>query len=236
LIASQVERGWCLLKVTEDVYYYPGKLFDSNIFVVLDPAKGRLMVIDTGTGMFYDDFKRRLIKDGLNPEDISKVVLTHVHVDHSGGLARIADEFSPEVLVFHMEADSVEEGGDGLLLAEMFNFPFTPTKVHVRLKEGDTIRFGRLLLEVLNTPGHTIGSICLYDRERKILFSGDTVFTHGSFGRVDFPTGSPQQLLESLKRLSKLDVEYLLPGHLDIARGNGSEHIKLSLKYAKALL
>ncbi len=221
------------MKVTDNVYYCPGRLFDSNIFIVA--SQGELVMIDTGTGIFYEELKEQLKKDGLSIKDIAKVVLTHVHVDHSGGLAKITEESSPEVLVFHKEADSVENGGL-LTLADEFGIPFTPVKVHVQLKEGDIIEVGSLSLKVISTPGHTAGSICLYEPREKMLFSGDTVFTGGSFGRVDFPTGNPQQLVSSLRRLSKLDVTYLFPGHLDIATGKGSEQIALSLKYAELMI
>lgn len=221
------------MKVTDNVYYYPGRLFDSNIFIVA--SHGELLMIDTGTGMFYENIKEQLEEDGLSIESVAKVILTHVHVDHSGGLAKIMEEYSPEVLVFHKEADSIERGGP-LTLADEFGIPFTPVKVHVRLKEGDVIEAGRLLLEVLNTPGHTAGSICLYEPQEKMLFSGDTVFTGGNFGRVDLPTGDPQQLISSLRRLSKLDVTYIFPGHLDIATRKGSEQIALSLRYAELMI
>ena len=67
-------------------------------------------------------------------------------------------------------------------------------------------------IEVLLTPGHSPGSICLYLEEQKILVSGDVVFA-GSVGRTDFPGGSPSLLRQSVDRLSQLDVEYLVPGH-----------------------
>lgn len=221
------------MKVTDKVYYYPGRLFDSNVFVV--SSEDGLLMIDAGTGMFHDDLKKRLEEDGLSVENVARVILTHVHVDHSGGLAKIVEESSPKVLVFHEEADSVERGG-ALTLADTFGIPFTPTKVHVRLREGDTIESGNLSLKVLNTPGHTAGSICLYEPQEKMLFSGDTVFTGGSFGRVDLPTGNPQQLVSSLRRLSKLEVKYLFPGHLDIETERGREQIALSLRYAELML
>ncbi|MEM3587502.1 MAG: MBL fold metallo-hydrolase, partial [Candidatus Jordarchaeaceae archaeon] len=156
--------------------------------------------------------------------------------DHSGGLINFVKECSPEVLVFHLEADSIEKGGNGLLLAKEFGLEFTPTKVHRRIHEGEIIKAGTLNLKVLNTPGHTIGSICLYDEDKKVLFSGDTVFSQGSFGRVDFPTGDSRQMVQSLTRLSKLDVEYLLCGHLNIVTQNASDQIRLSLRNARLFL
>ncbi|MGQ9720999.1 MAG: MBL fold metallo-hydrolase [Candidatus Jordarchaeum sp.] len=221
------------MKVTEQIFYFPGINFDCNVFLIKDDSSGELTLIDCGTGFFFDRQIQRISQDGLDPQNISRVILTHVHFDHSGGLINFVREYSPEVNVFHLEADSIEKGGNGLLLAREFGLEFTPTKVHKRLKEGEIIKAGSFNLEVLNTPGHTKGSICLYDRNSKVLFSGDTVFTYGSFGRVDFPTGDSRQMIQSLIELSKLDVQYLLCGHLDIATKNANEQIKLSVKNAR---
>jgi hydroxyacylglutathione hydrolase len=83
----------------------------------------------------------------------------------------------------------------------------------VELQEGGEIRFGSYLLEVLHTPGHTEGSVCLLDRESGRLYSGDTLF-NGSFGRVDLPGGSAEAMVVSLDRLGQLDPTLtVLPGH-----------------------
>jgi glyoxylase-like metal-dependent hydrolase (beta-lactamase superfamily II) len=224
------------LKVTEEIFYYPGINFDSNIFLIKDNQSDELTVIDCGSGFYFDRLIRSISRDGMNHKKITRVILTHVHFDHSGGLINFVRECAPKVLVFHLEADSIERGGNGLLLAEQFGLEFTPTKVHQRIREEEIIKAGSLNLKVMNTPGHTIGSICLYDGDKKVLFSGDTVFSHGSFGRVDFPTGDPRQMVQSLIRLSKLDVEYLLCGHLDIATKNANEQIKLSVQNTRLFL
>ncbi len=221
------------MKVTEEIFYFPGMNFDCNTFLIKDNQADEMTLIDCGTGFFFDRLIKRISQEELNPQKITRVILTHVHFDHSGGLINFVREYSPKVLVFHLEADSIEKGGNGLLLARDFGLEFTPTKVHQRLKEGETIKAGSLNLEILNTPGHTAGSICLYDRDSKVLFSGDTVFTYGSFGRVDFPTGDSKQMVQSLIELSKLDVQYLLCGHLDIATKNANDQIKLSVKNAR---
>lgn len=224
------------MKVTEEIFYYSGINFDCNIFLIKDNSSEELTVIDCGTGFYFDRQLKRFSQDGLNPKNITRVILTHVHYDHSGGLINFVREYSPKVLVFNLEADNIEKGGNGLLLAREFGLEFNPTKVHQRLEEGDIIKAGGLNLEVINTPGHTLGSICLYDRDKKVLFSGDTVFTYGSFGRVDFPTGDSKQMIQSLIMLSRLDVQYLLCGHLDIATKNANEQIKLSVKNARLML
>jgi glyoxylase-like metal-dependent hydrolase (beta-lactamase superfamily II) len=92
-------------------------------------------------------------------------------------------------------------------------FDIPPSVPAVELAEGGEIRFGSVVLKVLHTPGHTEGSVCLLDDDHGRLYSGDTLFA-GSFGRVDLPGGSPEQMLESLDRLRRLDDPLqVLPGH-----------------------
>ena len=93
--------------------------------------------------------------------------------------------------------------------------------VDIRLKEGDRIAD----FEVLETPGHTAGGISLFDGS--ILISGDTIFSHGGVGRMDIG-GNMEDMKSSLDKLSKLDVEYLLPGHGPWV-SNANEHIKMSV-------
>ena len=81
-------------------------------------------------------------------------------------------------------------------------FEIPPSVPAVELQEGGEIRFGSIRLEVLHTPGHTEGSVCLLDRETGRLYSGDTLFA-GSFGRVDLPGGSPEAMVASLDRLHR---------------------------------
>ena len=83
----------------------------------------------------------------------------------------------------------------------------------VDLAEGGEVRFGSVRLEVLHTPGHTEGSVCLLDNEHGRLYSGDTLFA-GSFGRVDLPGGSAEAMVASLDRLRRFDDGLVvLPGH-----------------------
>jgi glyoxylase-like metal-dependent hydrolase (beta-lactamase superfamily II) len=92
-------------------------------------------------------------------------------------------------------------------------FPIPPCIPAVELAEGGVIRFGDIRLDVLHTPGHTEGSVCLVDRGSGILFSGDTLFT-GGWGRVDLPGGDPDAMMASLARLATLpDGLRVLPGH-----------------------
>jgi glyoxylase-like metal-dependent hydrolase (beta-lactamase superfamily II) len=92
-------------------------------------------------------------------------------------------------------------------------FEIPPSVPAVELAEGGEVRFGTVRLQVLHTPGHTEGSVCLLDHENGRLYSGDTLFA-GSFGRVDLPGGSAAAMLASLDRLRRLDDGLaVLPGH-----------------------
>ena len=77
---------------------------------------------------------------------------------------------------------------------------------------------GDLSFKVIHTPGHSPGSICLYWTEQKALFTGDVIF-HQGVGRTDLPGGSGQELKDSITRISRLEVDYLLPGHGDLISG-----------------
>jgi glyoxylase-like metal-dependent hydrolase (beta-lactamase superfamily II) len=104
--------------------------------------------------------------------------------------------------------------------------PLEPTRL---LHDGDRIELGSLLLDVIHTPGHTQGSICLYDNERSLLFSGDTVFCD-DIGRVDLPTGNQGAMTNSLKKLTKLKLDKLLPGHGPIVDEGAHAHIMSALE------
>ena len=87
-------------------------------------------------------------------------------------------------------------------------------------------------LRVIHTPGHTKGSVCFYDEEQKLLFSGDTLFKDAC-GRTDLQGGSEEQLIESLLNLKFLDFEILLPGHGVVFKGNQRANIDSVLKSLK---
>ena len=89
---------------------------------------------------------------------------------------------------------------------------------------------------MIYTPGHTPGCMCLYDEKSKTLFSGDTVFANGSFGRYDFPGGNGKQLRYSIENLSKLDINNLYPGHETIVEGDGNRHMRMTLKNTEYLM
>ena len=136
------------------------------------------------------------------------IISTHRPWDHIGDNARVSERTGAQIGVHPLDAH-------GLTHPHATSAPFEvlPSVPAVDLEEGGEIRFGSIRLEVLHTPGHTEGSVCLLDSENGRLYSGDTLF-NGSFGRVDLPGGSAEAMVDSLDRLRRLDETLtVLPGH-----------------------
>jgi hydroxyacylglutathione hydrolase len=105
----------------------------------------------------------------------------------------------------------------GKILFDMMEMPLPKIRIDFYLKEGE-LRLGSQAFHVYQTPGHSPGSLTIYWPERKLLFTGDLIF-YGGIGRTDFPDGNSKHLMDSIERISSLDVELLLPGHGDIVMG-----------------
>lgn len=202
--------------------------FDSNIFLV--EAKDPVL-IDTGTGLSTDRIISK-IESILDPKRIDRIYLTHRHVDHTGGAQALSKYCEAQLFASEDEVPSLLEGDQVSTGAWMFYKSMEKLDVKP-IQYGEKIDVFDRKLEVLHTPGHTRGSICLYERVSRSLFSGDTVFANGGVGRWDMPTGSFQELLRSIEKLIQLNVVNLYPGHGPVVEGKGQEHIELSYRYLR---
>jgi len=151
---------------------------------------------------------------------IETIVITHAHYDHIAHIREISRLCGDATVCIH-EADAPGLTDDTRSLAMIFGARSPGIVPDTVLRDGD--RIGSL--RVIHTPGHTPGGICLYDPETKVLFSGDTVFTGGCFGRYDFPGGDRTALAASIERLGMLDVEGLYPGHGEPVDRGGGRHV-----------
>ncbi|MFI5358619.1 MAG: MBL fold metallo-hydrolase [Halanaerobiales bacterium] len=140
----------------------------------------------------------------LRPE---KIILTHGHFDHIGAAEYLREKTGAKLFVHSEDKE--------YLMDEKKNLSFftgdliEPAIADNLMEEGDIIGKFR----VIHTPGHTPGSICLYNEEEGLLFSGDTIFKNG-YGRTDFPGGDLQALINSINKLLHLPDETLVyPGH-----------------------
>lgn len=203
----------------------PAILFDSNIYLVSGTDKTAL--IDTGTGFDIGSTIAN-IKKKLDGRSLDYVIITHRHYDHVGGLGAIIKEFSPKVYAGHLDAQPLRDGDSESTLGTKFGGKISPMDV-IDFDEGDIIDLGDHRLRAIDTPGHTIGSICIIDDITGALFSGDTVFFDG-VGNTIHPTGSQEMLIASLKKLVNLDINGFYPGHGPAVNKGGNEFVVRGLK------
>ena len=179
-------------------------LLSTNVHILADERSREAIAIDTAIPSL-EWVQGELDQRGWT---LRLIVTTHGHWDHFGDNARVAEHTGAQIAVHPLDAYRLTDPKP--MWAPIEIPPCVPA---VDLAEGGEVRFGAVRLEVLHTPGHTEGSVCLLDQDGGRLYSGDTLFA-GSFGRVDLPGGSPEAMLASLDRLRQLDPSLLvLPGH-----------------------
>lgn len=164
--------------------------------IVIDPGSDPLLILD------------QVRQSGLK---INLIVNTHGHVDHVLGIESVQRALGAKFAIHEDELPILEAAPASH--AMWFGKPSNPVpKPDILLKDGDIIEAGDVKLQVIHTPGHSPGGICLYTEG--VLFSGDTLFNFG-IGRYDFPGGDYDQLMQSIRTrlLSLPDDTVVLPGH-----------------------
>ncbi|MEM2978379.1 MAG: MBL fold metallo-hydrolase [Candidatus Hadarchaeales archaeon] len=211
------------MRLVRNVYWYPERgLGDCNVYVVEgDPT----ILVDPGNPRYLQKRLREMREDGLDPEGIEIIVNTHSHPDHCGA-NRSFQELSGARIMIHREEE------DHLRFSLEFGryFGMEVQKFGVDAYLGERVGEGETEMLVLHTPGHSPGSVSLYHRELRLLLCGDLVF-EGGVGRTDFPGGSSEELAASLERVSNLDLQYLLPGHGGVLKGE--ERIRRNFEFVK---
>jgi hydroxyacylglutathione hydrolase len=176
----------------------------TNVHVLADERAREAIAIDTATPCLA------WIADELAARGwtLQLIVSSHGHWDHIGDNASVAEHTDADIAVHPLDRDRLVSPRPS-----MAPFDIPPSVPAVDLVEGGEVRFGSIRLRVLHTPGHTEGSVCLYDPDEGLLFSGDTLFA-GGWGRVDLPGGDPDAMVDSLTRLLELgDPVRVYPGH-----------------------
>lgn len=178
-----------------------------NCSVIGDETSREAIVIDPG-----DDVEDVLALVRKHHLQVKQIVITHAHIDHVGGAMKLrAATGAPILLNQHdhalLKMIDVQAAWIGVA---------TPGKVQIdqNLRDADVVKAGSLAAQVLHTPGHTEGSVCLYFSAEKKLIAGDTLFA-GSIGRTDLPGGSYEKILQSLHQrvLALPDETIVVPGH-----------------------
>ncbi len=218
------------MKLTEHLFFYPERGMPScNTYVIKDKTS---VIIDPGFEMHLEGLIKDMAKDGIDPRNIDIVTNTHLHLDHCWANQAFKDISGAKIMIhdlhkkhFHLNVIEAPK-----LFMSLFDFGIKPREFKEDSLLNDKLNTGEMEFELLPAPGHSLDSICFYCRDKKILICGDVVFAQNT-GRVDLPGGNAADLKVSIERLSHLDIEYLLPGHLDIVKGK--EAVKRNFNFVR---
>jgi len=185
----------------------------SNCYLYLDQTSKETLIIDPGDDA---DYIERTIQDNdLKPKSI---IATHCHFDHLMAVLELKLAYKIPFAINCKDKFILENmTSSAMHFIGIESGP--PPAVDCCLKKAEKIRIGDCLLTVIETPGHTPGSICLYDKANTLLFTGDTLFAEGGIGRSDFSYSSHKNLIRSLKKIFKL------PGNTSVFPGHGAASI-----------
>lgn len=200
--------------------------YDANSYLV----NGKVL-IDTGinTNSLISE-----IEKNIDIQKLELIILTHCHYDHSAAAEAIAKKSGARIAIHKDDVELLHQDEASASIAFDSRAPsFEPD---ILLEDGESIPIGNgEHLQIIHTPGHTPGGICLYEPASKSLFSGDTVFPQGSIGRTDFTGGNSIKISESIEKLTHLDVRTMYPGHGDPTSDNVKRQIELSHRMAKSI-
>jgi len=233
-------------QIVPDVYRMSG-LRAANVYLLV--TGDDLLLVDTGMPGEADRIARQMQEQGYSLSELRTIVLTHAHVDHVGTAAVLARRSGAQVLAHSREVPYIERTQSmpaasrlwrilGWLSERMMGRQ-SASQVNRALEDGETIDvLGGL--QVIHTPGHTPGSICLYQAERQLLFVGDTLFNRNPMSDRRGLQLPPSMLIldrdalhASVRRLAALQVQVLCAGHGDpILDGAGDEIRALAEKEA----
>ena len=234
-----------MTEVTEGVYFIQGQdemIPDSHVYLIGMASSNDLTLVDaglTGKGKYK---LQSLTNSGIDLTSIKRIILTHTHLDHIGCLSEIMKEIpTAELWIHELEAEPIEQGDDrpvyGMemfkqmcqtqygLAADAFKF-----KVHRKLNDGETLDIGGMSWDVVHIPGHSMGGIALYHRDKGILIPGDVIYADYAIGRFDLHGADASELKASLMKLAKMEVNVLLPGHNRIVKNVAKDYILQTAK------
>ena len=180
--------------------------WQTNGYLVWDGHSSDALVLDPGMRA-ADPLMERVRANGLR---VHRIANSHGHIDHIFDNAPLI-RASGAPLAIHPEDEYRLSG------VNSYGFEIEPVMASEHLHDGEQLRIGDLVFDILHTPGHTEGSVCLYEERRGLLLSGDTLFPNG-WGRTDLPGGSEEQMAASIGRLARS-----IPAGVRVLPGHGPE-------------
>ncbi len=185
---------------------FPSGPLETNAYLLACSQTKKAVIIDTPS----ESTDLILQKASKLSVSIEKILLTHSHWDHIADVALLKEKLNVPVYVHEEDAGNLEHPGSDKI--PLF-FPIAGVKPDGFLVEGQELHVGHLKIQVIHTPGHTLGGVCFYLAKEKVLISGDTLF-RGTIGSLSLPTARPASMWPSLKKLAALPAETkVYPGH-----------------------
>lgn len=226
-VQSEVPR---IIELAPEIYQLRGEKPGSHVYLIKGNVKN--ILIDTGIAGKFDALKTRLAELSLNVKDIDLVILTHEHYDHIG--ATIYFYRTATVLAHRLAANKLELQDEFVTFSKYHDQPSKPFRVDVWLEDSSMIDLGNYELQVIHTPGHTSGCICLYESRAGFLFTGDTVFAGGTLSEIAVG-GNVSDYVNSVRRLSSLKIKEIYPGHGRVS-STPDEDFRKAMIYAQTML
>jgi len=221
-------------KVSENVFQLSSKRPSCNVYLIKSELKN--ILIDTGIDVNFPELENALKKVGLSVKDIHFIINTHEHYDHIGSNKYFYK--NSLISASRSAANKIALQDKYVTMYEEFEAETYRWKPHLWLENRTMFDFSDFQLNIISTPGHTSGCICVYEPTKKILFSGDTVFALGTLSLIA-PSGSAGDYVESIEQLNSLKINLILPGHGKISKKpekdlkNASENAKKKLQEAR---
>lgn len=205
-------------EIAEGVYLIggPNVTRPEDAAVYLVDFGGELVMIDSGAGNSSSQLVRNIEMLGLNPSELTHVILTHCHIDHIGSAPYFREKYKSEIVIHELDAPAMETGDSIKTAANCYGTTFPPTRPDRKLKGAhEILKFGKEELHCLHTPGHTPGSISVYlDRAGKRILFGQDI--HGPFNRAF--NSDIRAWKKSMNSLLSLEADILCEGHFGIYR------------------
>lgn len=211
--------------------------FDCNIYL-FDSGSG-LVLFDAGAGMGIEQLWQVCRQDGLDPEQIDHLFLTHAHGDHAGGATHVRDRTAVQVYAGAATAKILEAGDEAAVsltaakAAGVYpaDYSYRACAVDHLIQAGQAVTIGNLHIEPIDTPGHSHDhvSYLVAQGQRRYLIGGDAIFFGGRIVLQNTYDCNVPQSIASIQHLAKYDFDALLPGHLVFSLQRGKRQIEAAL-------
>ncbi|MFC2002541.1 MBL fold metallo-hydrolase [Chloroflexota bacterium] len=213
------------MKLSDNLFFYSEYgMLDCNTYVIKDDMN---VLIDPGFAQNLPVLLEAMRKDGIEAKDIDIITNTHLHADHYWGNEAFKEISQAKILCHPLHKKYYDTNVHDV--ARVFGFPPVEFKEDSYLDD-NKLNTGNMEFEFIHSPGHSLDSICFWCKQEKFLVCGDVIFSQNT-GRVDLPGGSADELKHSIEELSKFEIEYLLPGHMNIV--SGAQKVKDNFEFVR---